>query len=403
MDRLALWDALEKQPWAAWMRPEVLGSQGWTDEADEGRLLWCGIGGSLSPAHALVQALGTPEQRRRWLPLVAPGQDLPRLEPGDRLVFASKSGRTLELWTWISHLRTTPGWGRWRRPPLVLTQDDGNPLARLARDEGWTLAALPSHVGGRFSAFTPIGTLPIQWMGRDAEAFLQGARRVVEEAQVKQGLWGLRVWQSVEKLLKGYRSGVRTWVLMPYSDRLQALGGWWAQLVAESLGKIGADGARVGLTPVQALGPQDQHSQLQRWMSGPRDIGLFLLTLGGHNHERVLHPPSQCPFEGLDRFRPSQILEAEAEGTHHALVEAGIPVSHWKLEAGITEADLGGLLMSWQLIVALVGLALEVNPFDQPAVEVGKRWTESLLSLGLTSSGTRRAGEPAAEQGTAQA
>ncbi|HJU83021.1 MAG TPA: hypothetical protein VJ600_02310 [Holophagaceae bacterium] len=381
MDRLSLWSALESHPWSAWLKPDAAELPALLEDGEASRILWCGIGGSLAPADTLVQALGSPEQRARWHPLAAPGQEPPRLVPDDQLVFVSKSGRTLELWTWIGQLRALSGWGHWRRPPLVLTEDNDNPLARLAREEGWPLLALPPQVGGRFSAFTPIGTLPLAWMNRDPKAFLQGARRVVEEAEVKQGTWGLRVWQAVEKLLKGYEQGVRTWVLMPYTDRLQGLGSWWVQLVAESLGKTTADGTRVGLTPVHALGPQDQHAQLQRWMSGPRDLGIFLLTLGGFHQEAFLRPPGQCPFEGLQRFRPSQILQAEAEGTYRALIEAGLPVTHWHLEAGLTESDLGSLLMAWQLIVALVGLALDVNPFDQPAVEVGKRWTESLLGF----------------------
>ena len=80
------------------------------------------------------------------------------LRPSDQLVFASKSGRTLELWAWIGRLRGLPGWGRWERPPRVITQDDGNPLATWARREGFPILPFPQDVGGRFSAFTAIGT-----------------------------------------------------------------------------------------------------------------------------------------------------------------------------------------------------------------------------------------------------
>ncbi|HET8714616.1 MAG TPA: hypothetical protein VFM16_02250, partial [Holophagaceae bacterium] len=152
-------------------------------------------------------------------------------------------------------------------------------------------------------------------------------------------------------------------------------------LMAESLGKTAPDGARVGFTPLAAAGPQDQHAQLQRWIAGPRDVGVVLLTLGGGRSEARLRPPPACPFPGLDRLTATQVLEAEAEGTHHALVEAGVPVLHWHLEAGLDEAGLGALLMAWQLVAALTGLALGVDPFDQPAVEAGKRWTDRLLGL----------------------
>jgi glucose-6-phosphate isomerase len=336
----------------------------------------------LGSANTLVQALGNPRQRQDFITLVGPEVEHGLLRYTDQIVFASKSGRTLETWAWISHLRSRPDWGRWEYPPLVLTQDDGNPLARLARAEGWPLLQLPSDVGGRYSAFTPIGTLPLVWMGRDLRRYFQGARRVAQETRDGHGPWGSRVWMAVEKLLEGYKRGTKTWVLMPYCNRLWALSAWWVQLMAESLGKTAKDGMRVGLTPIQALGPQDQHSQLQRWIGGPKDVGVFLLTMGGPSEEGYLAPPRLCPFPGLGRWKPSQILEAEAEGTQHALADAGLPVIWWQLDSLPNELNLGCIFMAWQLIVALTGLALEVNPFDQPAVEAGKHWTDSLLGLG---------------------
>ncbi|MBL0209938.1 MAG: hypothetical protein IPQ13_03345 [Holophagaceae bacterium] len=354
----------------------------------DARLLWCGIGGSMGPSNTLVQALGNTRQRQDWVPLAGPEQEAGLLRYTDQLVFASKSGRTLETWTWISHLRSKPDWGRWKQAPLVLTQDDGNPLARMARAEGWQLLQLPGDVGGRYSAFTPTGTLPLAWMGKDIFSYLQGARRVAQETQDGHGPWGSRVWMAVDQLLEGYHRNIKTWVLMPYCNRLRGLGAWWVQLVAESLGKIAKDGTRVGLTPIQALGPQDQHSQLQRWIAGPKDVGVFLLTMGGPPEEEYLAPPRLCPFPGLSRWKPSQILEAEAEGTQHALADANLPIVWWQLDSTPNESNLGSLFMAWQLIVALTGLALRVDPFDQPAVEEGKRWTESLLGLSSRPDGT---------------
>jgi glucose-6-phosphate isomerase len=378
MDPAALWQELESHPMAGWLRPEEPRLPPLDPQA---RLVWCGIGGSLAPAAALVRALGTPLHQRHWTPLAGPDPEAPALRSSDQLVFASKSGRTLELWAWIAHLRTFPGWGRWQRPPLVLTAEDDNPLARLARSEGWPLRPLPRGVGGRYSAFTAVGALPLAWMERDAAAFVRGGRRVASEAATRQGPWGIRIWKAVELLVEGYRRGQRVWTLLPYGDRLQGLGGWWVQLLAESLGKLDRGGARIGFTAVPALGPQDQHAQLQRWMAGPRDLGICVLTVANHHREGLLAPPPACPYPELSRWKPSQILRAEAEGTLKALREAGVPVLHWHLEGGLTEAQLGALLMAWQIIVALTGLALEVNPFDQPDVETAKRCTEAMLGF----------------------
>ncbi|HTL97190.1 MAG TPA: hypothetical protein VL181_00160 [Holophagaceae bacterium] len=374
MDR-QLWNALTGHPLSGWMRP---GPAQAVEVDGASRLLWCGIGGSWLPSEALVAALGG--GAAPWLPLVSPEPMPLELRPDDQLVFASKSGRTLELWTWIGRLRSLPGWGSWRRAPIVITQDDGNPLAAWAHREGFRIVPFPLDVGGRFSAFTAIGTLPLQWMGRDARAFLDGAREAVAQAERGEGEWGTRVWSMVEAFQKGFLSGVDQWVLLPYAQRMEACGAWWVQLVAESLGKLAKDGVRRGLMPVRAVGPQDQHAQLQRWLDGPCNVGVVLVTVDGVAGMDPSDLPAECPFAGLGRWNGSQILAAQAEGTREALESAGVPVHHWHLP-NLDERSLGAFLMSWQLIVGLTGFVLEIDPFDQPAVEAGKRRT--LVRLGL--------------------
>lgn len=378
MDAKALWRQMIGHPMSGW---RSVGDPSLPASLGSGRLLWCGIGGSVLPADALIQALAEAPFRRRWHPLTSPEPNDLRLEPEDQLVFASKSGRTLELWSWIGRLRAQEGWGRWHRAPIAITQDDQNPLAQLARAEGWTLLPIPVEVGGRYSAFTPIGTLPLHWAGQNAGRFLVGAREALTQAEQGRGLWGERVWDLVGTLTKGYLSGVDQWVMMPYATRLETVGGWWVQLIAESLGKQAKDGSRRGFTPIRAVGPQDQHAQLQRWLDGPRNVGVVMVTVGSGEVVEPSDPPVQCPFPGLGRRGGAEVVRAQAEGTREALEDAGVPVIHWHLEA-LDEASLGAFLMAWQLVVGLCGMALEVDPFDQPAVESGKRRT--LLKLGIS-------------------
>ncbi len=169
-------------------------------------------------------------------------------------------------------------------------------------------------------------------------------------------------------------------MLMPYALPLENLSAWWVQLVAESLGKEARDGTRRGFTPIRAVGPVDQHSQLQRWMAGPRNLGVIVLTVEAEAAAERLDPPAGCPYPRLRDLQGGAILRAQTEGTAEALQGAGVPTLRWSLPA-VTEAELGAFMMAWQWIVGLLGFALELDPFDQPAVEDGKKRTFAKLGL----------------------
>jgi glucose-6-phosphate isomerase len=216
-------------------------------------------------------------------------------------------------------------------------------------------------------------------MGRDPERFLAGAAEARSALASGTAPWGARVGDTVTAWVEGYLRSIDHWVLLPYANALETVGAWWVQLVAESLGKASPDGIRRGIIPIRAIGPQDQHAQLQRWLDGPRNVGVVLVTVAGGD-ATPSDEPEACPFPGLARLSGRRILQAQADGTREALEAAGVPVLRWELDP-LEERGLGAFLMAWQLIVGLTGVALEVDPFDQPAVEEGKRRTLKMLGL----------------------
>ena len=386
MDIRSHWQAIKVHPLGGWLQVAepnlpVL------DPAK--RLLWCGIGGSLLPSETLVKAFGDDRAYGHWMPLASP-EPMPefRLQPGDQLAYASKSGKTLELWTWISRLRTYPGFGD-LAAPILITQDDANPLATWGRANGCSILPIPVAVGGRFSAFTPIGTLPLAWMGRDVSAFLRGGREVIAQVEANDGPWCNRIASTADLLLDAHQNGITDWVMMPYATRLDSLSAWWVQLVAESQGKVAKDGIRKGFTPIRAVGPVDQHSQLQRWMAGPRNLGVIVMTVDGTSPPERLDPPPGSPYPGLAGLQGAEILRAQAEGTAEALEAAGVPVLRWSMPA-LTERDLGAFMMAWQIIIGIMGFALDLDPFDQPEVEDGKKRTFKRLGLAYTQLHSKR-------------
>jgi len=165
-------------------------------------------------------------------------------------------------------------------------------------------------------------------------------------------------------------------VTFSYSHRLRALADWYAQLLAESIGKRTSRSGEVvhrGPTPVRAVGVTDQHSQVQLYVEGPFDKWFTLLSVTQPDHAVPL--PSAYPdLEGAEYLAGrdlGELFSAEREGTRVALTEAGRPnvsVVFPRVDA----RSVGQYLMMMELAVAVMGELYDVDAFDQPGVEAGK-------------------------------
>ena len=168
--------------------------------------------------------------------------------------------------------------------------------------------------------------------------------------------------------------GIRISVMMPYADGLNKFSAWYSQLLAESLGKEGK-----GPTPVKALGVTDQHSQLQLYMDGPTD--KVITVVGVDNFKSTTSLPNDItePFEYLNGHTLAEIINAEKAATSNALKEARRPHLSVTLDR-LDEYNLGALLMAYQIQVAYMGMLYEINPFNQPGVELGKKIMKEILA-----------------------
>jgi glucose-6-phosphate isomerase len=167
-------------------------------------------------------------------------------------------------------------------------------------------------------------------------------------------------------------------VVVAYADRLERFLAWYCQLWAESLGKDGK-----GTTPVKALGPVDQHSQLQLWLAGPKDklFTLFLTETKGKGPEALAEIAAKTKFDFLGGHRIGDLVDAEQRATADTLVKNGRPVRTFTLPA-LDERTLGALFMHFMLETIIAGRMLGVDPFDQPAVEEGKILAKQYLAEG---------------------
>lgn len=351
-----------------------------------------GIGGSALGASAMNAALGPlfPIWERsggaQLHVLDSPDPDLLgsffEQVPIERTHFnvISKSGGTLEtsaqfLKAWEAVRRVESSDDRARARFTLTTDPAGGHFRSLAESEGFQTLPVPAGVGGRYSVLSPVGMFPAAAAGFDVESLLEGAAKTDRNLRAAAPeedpalLWALAHVLQME-------AGRGIHVHFPYAWRLRLLADWYAQLWGESLGKRLDTAGRevhVGPTPVRALGPTDQHSQMQLYAEGPDDKVYTFLKLRDFAAKVPVPPPfADSPaFTHLRGRELGELVEAERQGTEVALRQAGRPLSVIEM-CGIDAFHVGQYFQFMEVATALAGGMMGIDPFDQPGVEAGK-------------------------------
>ncbi len=234
-------------------------------------------------------------------------------------------------------------------------------------------------VGGRFSVLTNVGLLPAAMLGLDVVAVREGASLALAPVLAKKSAAEVpAALGAALSVALAETKGKSIAVLMAYADRLERFTRWYVQLWAESLGKDGK-----GTTPIAALGPVDQHSQLQLFIAGPRDKLFTVVTTDraglGPRIDKDLAKVAGEP--GLGGKTIGDLVAAQGKATAETLAKNGCPVRTIHLPR-IDEESLGELLMHFMLEAIIAAQLLGVDAFDQPAVEEGKVLAKRYLTAG---------------------
>jgi transaldolase / glucose-6-phosphate isomerase len=244
---------------------------------------------------------------------------------------SSKSGTTTETLSFFRYFweALAPA-GDLRGRHFIAVTDPGTSLQKLAEERGFrAVVNAPEDVGGRYSALTPFGLAPAALLGLDLSRLLASGQAMAEASNP-----GLVLGAALGELARAGRDKV-TFVTSP---ALESFPDWIEQLIAESTGKIAlaGDGHR-GIVPVagEPLGTPEAYGD---------DRFFVALVLEGEDHP-------------------------ELESHLAALQAAGHPIAHIVLA---DRYDLGGEMFRWELATAAAGAVLELNPFDQPDVQLAK-------------------------------
>jgi glucose-6-phosphate isomerase len=287
-----------------------------------------------------------------------------------RFLVISKSGGTAETLmqalTAADAIEKAGGGKHLGQHFVAITEPGSGALRRFAAEIGCPVLDHPKNVGGRYSVLTICGALPAMLMGIDVPALREGAAGYVSHALSTAQPYCAEGAALHFALSEAGR--LNDTVLWAYADRLNVFHAWWRQLWAESLGKDGK-----GSSPIGALGPVDQHSQLQLFRDGPgRSLYTLLSTdMAGNGPAAPQEMSNRLGLDYLAGRAMGDLVDAEVRATAETLSRNGRPVRRIHLSR-IDARGIGALLMHFMLETILMGKLMGVDPFDQPGVEEGK-------------------------------
>lgn len=298
----------------------------------------------------------------------------------------SKSGTTAETMSQylvvLEKLEKELGQDEARRRLVFTTDPEKGNLRLIAGRQPVSVLNVPPNVGGRYSVLSAVGLLPLACANHDVAALLKGAADMARRCAAAD-IARNPAYAFGSLAVEYMRRGRNILVMMPYMADLFGLAQWFAQLWAESLGKArNLEGREVhlGQTPVAAVGPTDQHSQLQLYMEGPQDKLVVLIM--PEDYKRIIYMPEL--FSDIDSLAYlggktlCRLASSECRATAAALAKAGRP-SMTILIPELNAYYLGGLLQMLETATVFAGGLMGIDPLDQPGVELGKQLTYGLM------------------------
>lgn len=337
-----------------------------------------GIGGSSLGIKAIERLLrpSTPNAKKLiYLENSDPISILSEMKEIDKFrtlfIVISKSGGTVETLSIFKRLVASFELPLENSDQIYVISDNDSILSRFADENRLRRFVIPANVGGRFSVLSAVGIVPLTLAGFDTESILKGAQNFLEQ------FWNRQEDHMLQKaaFYVTHSDQYPMNVLFAYSDTFEEFGKWVVQLWGESLGKRNKNGERVGLTPISLIGSVDQHSFLQLIIEGPLNKTVTFMHIE-HSEDHLMIPELSLKYLEKSDFVNGKsfnyLINAQCQATMQSVLQSGVSVDEiaWKR---IDEESVGEMIMYYELLTSLSGALFEVNTYDQPGVEIGKK------------------------------
>ena len=329
-----------------------------------------GMGGSILGAEAIYNFLKTKIKKKVYF-----FNDLDenkirnfkRQEKNSNVLFIiiSKSGNTVET---LSNTFLLKAVKRNAKNVIVITEKKKNFLYTLSKKFNLFYVEHKKNIGGRYSVLSEVGLIPAYLMGINIfklRSNIFSSSKKINKLFIKNHTLKLaNIMNSKKK---------NNLIFLNYSPELKKFLFWCQQLIAESLGKKG-----LGFLPVISNVPKDHHSLLQLYLEGPKDKLFNIFSLDPKSSEKININYSNDLKSFLHQKKLSKVKDAQKNSLIKSFTKKGILFREFKIKK-INEEALGELFSLFIIETIIVGKLLNINPFDQPAVEEIKINTKKLL------------------------
>ncbi len=273
----------------------------------------------------------------------------------------SKSGNTLETITNMNILIKK------NQKNIFITQNKESYLTTLAKKMRAEIIHHNDYIGGRYSVLSEVGMLPAELMGLNQKKF-RCLNNLINNKNFVNSLIS-----NVSNTLEFIRNKKFNSIILNYDENSNDLFYWYQQLLAESLGKKGK-----GLTPIISNMPKDNHSLMQLYLDGKKNNFFTFFFTNEKSSKKILNNNLFNSHHYLKNKKVEDILKAQFISTQNVFKKKKIPFRSFYINKK-DEQSLGVLFTFFILETILLAKVMDVNPYDQPAVELIKKETKKIL------------------------
>ncbi len=317
-----------------------------------------GIGGSILGAKAIYDFLSI-KKKFYFIDNLKSKENLKKTNYLNLVI--SKSGNTLETIANVNILLTK------KDKNIFITENKKSYLYKVAENLKSQIIHHNNFIGGRYSVLSEVGMLPAELMGLNPNKFRQLNYLIKDKRFIN------NLISNVSSILNYSKKKKFNSIILNYNPNFNNLLEWYKQLVSESLGKKSK-----GILPIISNMPKDNHSTMQLYLDGFKNNFFTFFFSKDKQSNKIINKKLLNDYKFLKDKTINQIMYSQKIGTEKVFIKKNIPFRSFDIKK-LDEKTLGELFCFFILETILLGKSLNLNPYDQPAVELIKKETKKLL------------------------